>query len=232
MRNNIFVTGEYYHVYNRGTDKRKTFLSAADYRRFLDSVVKFNSNKRIVGAFSATKKPLGESIVKVIAYCLMPNHFHFIVQQVQDGGISKFMQKLLTGYTMYFNKCYDRTGVLFQGVFKSKHIKDDSYLLQLSRYIHLNPIDLIKDSATNSILAERYVFNYLWSSLTEYTKEDGDAISSPAIVREQIGGKEKYKEFVISALSDGLEKENFWRFRLKEVARLRPKTNLEAKPPN
>jgi putative transposase len=81
----------------------------------------------------------GEPLVDIGSYCLMPNHFHLLLHQRQEDGISRFMQKLTTAYTMYFNIKNKRTGVLFQGRFKSKHAAEDRYLKYLLSYIHLNP---------------------------------------------------------------------------------------------
>ena len=137
---------EIYHIYNRGTDKRKVFLNRKDYDRFLallylsnsDSPVHLSNHQdsTLMNLFQVER---GKRLVDIGAYCLMPNHFHIMLQQREDGGISKFMQKLTTGYTMYFNLRHDRNGSLFQGKFKSSHAAEDRYLKYLLSYIHLNP---------------------------------------------------------------------------------------------
>ena len=114
-----------------------------------------------------------EILVDIHSFCLMPNHFHLILQQRAEGGITKFMRKLGTGYTMYFNEKYQRIGVLFQGKFKAIPITSDEYLLHLSRYIHLNPVDLIepgwKDNGINDWQrACKFIEGYRWSSLLDY----------------------------------------------------------------
>src|SRR6185312_7588170 len=137
---------EIYHVYNRGTDKRKIFLDQKDYERFLALLYLSNgttavhiSNYQGSTLMELLDLDKGEPLVDIAAYCIMPNHFHLLLHQKVDGGISKFMQKLTTGYTMYFNTKYERSGTLFQGKFKSKHAGEDRYLKYLLSYIHLNP---------------------------------------------------------------------------------------------
>ena len=137
---------EYYHVYNRGTEKRKIFLTKSDYERFLVLLYLSNGSKPIQlnnyrGSTSVELLQIdrGVTLVDIIAYCLMPNHFHLLLRQHTEGGISKFMQKMSTGYTMYFNVKNKRSGALFQGRYKSVHAGDDRYLKYLFSYIHLNP---------------------------------------------------------------------------------------------
>ncbi len=144
MRNTTFVIGEYYHIYNRGTDKRNIVSDVFDVQRFLQSMDEFNSEEPIgsifQNSFPQNDKLSGPTtkLVNVIAYCLNPNHYHFILEQLVDGGISEFIKRLGGGYTRYFNERYDRTGGLFQGKFKSIHIDSNEYLLYLSAYVNKN----------------------------------------------------------------------------------------------
>ncbi|NLC30794.1 MAG: hypothetical protein GX765_01950, partial [Candidatus Moranbacteria bacterium] len=141
MRKTIFANGEYYHIYNRGVDKREVFLNDDDYIRFIKSIKEYNDTKTY-GRFQNRGSTSGsfevEPLIELVAYCLNPNHYHFILKQLEEGGVSKFMQKLSTSYTMYFNKKYDRSGALFQGRFKSIHIDTNEYLLHLSVYVNKN----------------------------------------------------------------------------------------------
>src|SRR3989344_4623952 len=125
LRRVAFVLGEYYHLYNRCNSK-------------------LNINFRNV--IDVTKEVLvferRETLVDIGAFCLMPNHFHLLLREKEDGNISLFMKKLLTAYVMYFNKKYERTGSLFEGKFKSEPVREDNYLKYLFSYIHLNPIKL------------------------------------------------------------------------------------------
>ena len=178
-----FSVGEYYHIYNRGTDKRKIFITDNDYRRFLVLLYLANSNKPI--RINLRKKSLlnfletdqGETFVDIGAYCLMPNHFHLLLKEKTENGISIFMQKLTTAFTMYFNKRHERNGVLFQGVFKAEHLKNDNYLKYIYSYIHLNPIKLIDPTWRESGIkdqskAEKFLKQYQYSSYLEYMNTD------------------------------------------------------------
>lgn len=154
MRKVTLAAEEFYHVYNRGTDKRIIFLDDQDLMRFLQSMVEFNALEPIGSLYqNSFRKSLlrgrtsklvnevkkdDERLVKIISYCLNPNHFHLILRQISERGIERFMQRLGTGYTMYFNHKYERTGVLFQGKFKAIHIDSNEYLLHVSAYVNLN----------------------------------------------------------------------------------------------
>lgn len=144
MRKNPLITGHYYHVYNRGVDKRDIFMNKADLDRFVLSVKEFNTLEPI-GSIkdlilrkqnSDVQRP--KPLVSIVCYCLNPNHFHFILKQEVDGGISEFFKRLLGGYTKYFNLIHHRNGALFQGRFKSNLIDDDAYFLKIRPYVHLN----------------------------------------------------------------------------------------------
>lgn len=177
------MAGEYYHIYNRGTEKRDIFLRDNDYQRFLSLLYLCNSDNpadlKIQGSTleEACAILRGEQYVDLCAYVLMPNHFHLIIRGVQDNGISKFMQKLSTGYTMYFNTRQERTGSLFQGRFKARHVNRDSQLSYLIAYVHLNPIKLVfRDWQESGIpdknRAEEFLKNYRWSSYHDYRGTD------------------------------------------------------------
>ncbi len=139
-----FSTDEFYHIYNRGIDRRVIFEDSQDFFKFLQIIDLFNQENSLGGVpqykYSKKIKNGGKAsmLVEVVAFCLLPNHFHFILRQNIEGGISKFMQKIGTGYTMYFNKKNKRNGSLFQGKFKAKHIGTQEYLNRLSVYVNLN----------------------------------------------------------------------------------------------
>lgn len=179
-RNIIFSEGEYYHVYNRGVEKRDIFLLDADRKRFQTLLYLANGSKPVVwrliqgSTLYDTKK--GEPLVVVGAYCLMSNHFHLLVKEVHEGGLVKFMQKLTTGYTMYFNKVNKRVGPLFQGRFKARHVDRDEYLKYLFAYIHLNPVKLIdpewkQNGISDKEAAKSYLKDYQFSSYADLTGE-------------------------------------------------------------
>jgi REP element-mobilizing transposase RayT len=145
MRKQPIITGEYYHIYNRGVDKRDIFNDKKDLDRFIESMREFNKVEAIVSLANLRKtnqiapKALSRKpLVSIVAYCLNPNHFHFILKQLVDGGIAKFMQKLQGGYTSYFNIKNSRTGVLFQGTFKSHLIGNENYFNKIIGYVNKN----------------------------------------------------------------------------------------------
>lgn len=149
MVNPLFVSGSFYHIYNRGVEKRKTFMDRRDHLRFLETLdfyrkspvpMKLSDFRR--GVVKLKKIENQTEMVKIYCYCLMPNHFHLLVQQLTDGGISEFMRKMADSYTRYFNTKHKRVGSLFQGVFKAKLIETEEYLLHLSKYIHRNSFPL------------------------------------------------------------------------------------------
>lgn len=182
-----FAPGEFYHVYNRGVDKRFIFLDKADYRRFIRLLFFCNSsmmvNMRDVGrqiikgaTFADFLMMRGETLADIGAFCLMPNHFHLLLHEKTEGGITLFLKKLCTAYSMYFNAKYGRTGRLFERVFLAEHADHDQYLKYLFSYIHLNPVKLIdskwKENGLKNIDSTRYfVEEYEFSSYRNYLGE-------------------------------------------------------------
>ncbi|MDD5147276.1 MAG: transposase [Candidatus Daviesbacteria bacterium] len=149
MVNPSFTSGSFYHIYNRGVEKRKIFMDKWDYLRFLETLdfyrkspvpMKLSDYRR--GIIKLKKIENQAELIQIFCYILMPNHFHLLIQQLIDGGISGFMRKIADSYTRYFNTKYERVGSLFQGVFKMKLVETDEYLLQLSKYIHRNSFPL------------------------------------------------------------------------------------------
>lgn len=177
----IFRSHNYYHVFNRGNEKKSIFYGLGDYVRFLAKIEEY----KIIHAIS------------VICYCLMPNHFHFILRQDTKDTVSDFMHRLTVSYSMYFNKHYERVGHLFQGSFRAKLIKDENYLLLLSRYIHLNPVETLPSGKK---LAE-----YPWSSYPEYLEMTGKNICDKTVILERFRGANMaraYRDFVESDLAE------------------------------
>jgi len=178
-RNFQFSEGEYYHAYSRGVEKRTIFLDDYDYKRFQALLYLCNGTKQFVyrdlpiGSTSVYRMDMGKKLVAVAAYVLMPNHFHLILKEIKENGITEFMRKLLTAYSMYFNKKHDRVGPLFQGTFKAKHLDTDEYLKYQFSYTHLNPIKLInpkwkEEGISNLKKAKDYLGEYSYSSYPEY----------------------------------------------------------------
>ena len=137
-RNHVFAVGEYYHCYNRGTDKRTIFYDNQDYGYFLKSIESYNSTEVYGKLRLHHSVVVEEQLVEVVSYCLLPNHFHIVLKERIEGGVSKYMQRIGIGYTMYFNEKNDRSGALFQGAFKSKHVETDQDLRQVISYVAYN----------------------------------------------------------------------------------------------
>ena len=142
MRKDPLVTGLYYYVYNRGVDKRDIFANTHDLKRFILSAKEFNSVDSIGSIkdhlLSSDVQRPNRPLVSIVCYCFNPNHFHFILKQEVDNGISEFFKRLLGGYTKYFNIIHDRSGALFQGRFKSNLVKKDEYFMKILPYVHVN----------------------------------------------------------------------------------------------
>lgn len=199
-RRTPLVTNEYYHIFNRGVARMPTFLSKRDYKQALLSILFYNNahSKISLSRFKKfsteeqikfyTSRVESEKLVQVVAFCLMPNHFHFLLQQLQENGISKFLSQFTNSYTRYFNTTHNRVGPVYQGVFKSVHIETDEQLVHLSRYIHLNPI------VSNVIHAEE-LETYQWSSFSEYLNRPNK--KSANIVLQQFRDSQDYKDFVL-----------------------------------
>lgn len=168
MRRQPIVTGEYYHIYNRGVDKRDIFGNKKDLERFVESICEFNKVGVVTSLANARKsnriaqiapKALSEPLVAIVAYCLNPNHFHFVLKQLVDGGIAKWMQKLQAGYTSYFNIKNSRTGSLFQGTFKSHLVKSEEYFNKIIGYTNKNyQIHYISKNRMNLVLASDHEY--------------------------------------------------------------------------
>ena len=158
LRETNLIEKEYYHIYNRGNGKNKIFNSDEDYDRFCKLLFISNSERSFTFRDSIVDQKInawdferGEPLVEICAWVLMPNHFHIILishrsdlWEEKFNPITEFMRKLSTAYAMYFNKKHNRTGSLFEGKFKSKHVGEDNYFNYLFSYIHLNPIKLIQ----------------------------------------------------------------------------------------
>lgn len=191
--------GEWYHCYSRGVDKRRVFTSPRDYLRFLAlmyvancsssihlSNIVFQSFDELI-QHPAVIKLRTDRITEIGAYALMSNHAHFLLKETKEGGIANFMQKVFTGYTMYFNKKNKRTGALFSGTYKSKHIDDDAYLQHVVGYIHLNPAEIFdaswKEGKGDVGYIDEKISSYPYSSLHAYSNV---AASQRAILGDEI----------------------------------------------
>ena len=214
MKRPIFVTGEYYHVYNRGVDRRQLFSDKSDLDRFLESMDEFNSIKPIGSIYENSflnsdiqEKRKSTKLVQFICYCVNPNHYHFVLKQVSDGGISEFMKRLGGGYTWYFNNKNKRSGALFQGLFKAVHVDTNDYLLHLSAYVNLN----YRVHKLGGLTAK-----FVESSWEEYTGNKQENFCHKNVILEQFKNKEEYKDFCEESLDSILEQKQ----KQKEMAAL------------
>lgn len=184
----IFSNDSYYHVFNRGVEKRVTFTDrreyirarkTLEYYRFVNLPFKFSTfiNTEVSQRHEILTELKSSSLhAEILAYCFMPNHFHLLLRQANTGGISKFLAKFTNSYTKYFNTRHERVGPLFQGLFKAVQIETDEQLLQVTRYIHLNPVKANLVHVGNLHL-------YEWSSYSSYIQTaTSDAINSKIIL--------------------------------------------------
>ena len=208
-----FIAGENYHIYNRGNSKQIIFKTATDYWRFIDLLYAINTNDKFNFSDSLKGKAIYDRVnsnplVSIGAYCIMPNHFHLLLSPLVEDGISKFMQKLTTGYVMYFNQKNNRSGSLFEGKFKSEYLNSDKYLKYLFSYIHLNPVKLTQpDWKESGIKSKAEVFEYLknyeYSSFPDYIdiKREQNKILNTRIFKNYFSDKKGLLEELIFWLS-------------------------------
>jgi len=215
---NITNDQYYYHIFNCGVDKRKIFLEKCDYVRFIESMREFNRVKAIGSLYHLKKKQLRDAIppagriaslhqqklVDIIAYYLNQNHYHLIVKQNKERGISEFMRKLSIGYTCYFNERYKRSGVLFQGTFKAREIKSTYDLTKVSIYVNCN-------AEIHGIAKSE---SWIWSSYLDYIGLRQGTLCDKEDVLEEFKDNKDYKNFGEEIIKDVREvkklmKDNF-----------------------
>lgn len=199
-RKTVFAENEVYHTLNRGVDEQVIFKDKRDYQRTLDLIdfyryahppLKFSHYNRLSkNEKEKFIKNLKErkQIVEILAFCLMPNHFHFLLKQLQKKGIQTFMRNFQDGFARYFNTKYHRVGLLFQGMFKAIRIETDEQLMHVSRYIHLNPV-------SSYITEIEGLKTYLWSSFLEYLGER-EGFTNPNSILDFFKSKVAYRKFV------------------------------------
>ena len=204
-RKTPLVTGNYYHIYNRGVAKQPTFTNKTECNRALELInyYRFANIKQRYSKFialpSKEKSEIWQHLkrdnkiyVQIISFVLMPNHFHFCLKQVVDNGISRFVSQFTNSYTRYINTIKNRPGTLFQGRFKAILVDSDEQLIHLTRYHHLNPYTdglqtNIKDLITNT-----------YSSLPDYISEKTRDFIDTSDVLAYFKNRLAYKKFVMS----------------------------------
>jgi REP element-mobilizing transposase RayT len=179
-RQHVFAPGEWYHCYSRGVEKRTVFETKTDYERFTGllyianarpTIHRSNLGKRTLGEI--LDMPREETLTAIGAYCLMPNHIHLLLKETDEGGISRFMLKLMTAYSMYFNIRHEHEGNLFTHPFRSRHVGTDRYFQRMVDYIHCNPAELFepgwKSGKVQSIgTLHKKLLAYPYSSLESF----------------------------------------------------------------
>jgi len=222
-QNIIFTNGEYYHIYNRGVDKRIIFLDDEDFWKFFDCLRDLNNETYYEERLDALGlsvhsckertsfqfRELGsfihgqEKLVDVISYSLNPNHFHLIVKQLKDKGVSNFMHRVGTSYTNYFNKKYERSGVLFQGVFKKIHIDNEKYLLWLLGYINGNiEIHGLSKTEDYNWSSYRAIYKACKEGTSLHPLSNLSVLSGLDIVLSQFFNVDEFEEFVKMVISE------------------------------
>lgn len=181
---NYFSFDEWYHCFNRGVDKRPIFDDEHDANRFLMLLYLCNDSEPVYlhsshrpSLSKAFQEDRGEPLVSIGAFCLMPNHYHILLKEIVEGGITSFMRKLGTAYTMYFNVKYERVGHLFSGKFRSRHVMNDRYFQKVLEYIHFNPAELYESGwklgkVRSMPLLQKKLVEYPYSSLGSYLQTD------------------------------------------------------------
>ncbi|OGG50062.1 hypothetical protein A2763_04250 [Candidatus Kaiserbacteria bacterium RIFCSPHIGHO2_01_FULL_54_36] len=212
---------ELYHLLNRGVDKRQIFLDNQDCARFVQDLYEFNdvpsanNTRRRVPADSPEgivvdlvgRTSERELLVDIHGWCLMGNHYHLLVSERDEGGISKFLMKLNVGYAKYFNERYKRVGTLFQGRTKRVHIERDAHFLYILHYIHLNPLDFLKGAESwrtleigSSKKALTHLEKYRWSSYADYCGKK----NFPSVITKELFGDvfKNYERTIRSYMED------------------------------
>ncbi len=213
-----FAPDEHYHVFNRGAHKERLFRDESDWARFLFLILYCQGDvplpvtrrhatlEGVKNGFKVPKqfeqKMIASRTVDLVAFCIMSNHFHLIVRERVEGGIGRYMKRVLGGYTGYFNEKYRTSGHLFEGRYKDVHVKDNDQLLYLSAYIHRNPREIEMWKGLEPA--------YPYSSFQDYVAQNRwGALLSPDLILEQFDGTKKsnYLDFVNTSSAKLFEEE-------------------------
>ena len=198
-----YESGGYYHLYNRGVEKRQIFMDQMDYSVFVSYLDTYLSFPDLQGVSSQEKVPPSKVLknyfgeIKLLAYCLMPNHFHLMVKQESERGIDHFMRSLSTKYVRYFNTKHKRVGSLFQDTYKGVRVENEYQFIYLSKYIHRNPIDLFTCEDTPRRL-EDYKYSSYGNYLNNYRQVWLDTEEILGLFGKVVGqiSHKNYREFV------------------------------------
>lgn len=209
VRKIVFSNNELYHIFNRGLDRRPIFTDKRELNRALE-LIKFYQYSNIPIRYSRfillpsekqqeilNQIRSGNKLISIISFCLMPNHFHILVKQLEDGGITKFVSNFTNGYTKYFNLKHSRSGPLLGGTFKAVYVETNEQLLHLSRYIHINPV-------VSSVINIRDLNNYRWSSYQEFYRSlNSSDVCDKGLILDTFKKPEIYQNFVLDQIDYG-----------------------------
>lgn len=213
MRKVVLANDEIYHVFNRGVEKRPIFVNKRDYDRALQTldfyrhsgissslseVLNLENDKRDL--FLAQLKTKGKKLVEILSFCLMPNHFHLLLKQLQEDGIKIFLSNFSNSYTKYFNIKNDRVGPLLQGIFKAVRMEDDNQLIHVCRYININP-------AVSLVIKEEELIDYPYASLSEYLRKKEGFCNKEEIL-SYFSSVKKFEDFIFDQIEYGKKLES------------------------
>lgn len=203
-----------YHIYNRGVEKRDIFINDADYWRFLSSLYFYNDASpsknisRLCEVGLRTNNDERKKLVEILAFVLMPNHYHLLVKPLCESGATEFMRKIGTGYTNYFNIKHSRVGSLFQNKYKLVKIESDEQLSYIPFYIHMNPIGLIEPDWKERIISDQnrtfeYLEKYRWSSHNFYSgRKDFQQLIDRESLADYLGQPSEYRQDLLDWLRE------------------------------
>ncbi|MEK7141039.1 MAG: transposase [Patescibacteria group bacterium] len=218
----VFREEHVYHVFNRGVERRSIFLSSRDRERFVSLLeyyrfygisksyshfLALSHAERTIFRQTLDQKPLA---VDILAYCLMPNHFHLIVRQNIKEGIHNFLSNVSNGYAKYFNTKRHRVGPLYQGPFKAVFVETDEQLIHLSRYIHINPV-------VSGIISLKDLDVYPWSSFPDYQEKVKSSFIAMPLIIGHFKSSSSYRAFVYDQVGYAKELEQIKHLALEEV---------------
>ena len=209
-RKHEFITGSIYHIYNRGVRKNKIYNTSSDYKRweklllwssnynypysvYLNQLRQFRDEGRGIDVLNhriENEYKYKTPLVNILAYVEMPNHFHLILEQNIDNGITTYMKKLQTAYSMYLNQKYDLSGSVFEGIYKSVPVISDPQLIQLLKYVLRNPIEA-------SLVSPKDILTYQWSSVKNYLDNTNYGIISDDRLPEELFNSIKLTKFLL-----------------------------------
>ncbi len=201
IRTTLFANNYFYHIFNRGVEKRIIFQNDNDFAHFL-KILNYYQRHGTKPSYSRAREDQIDNVlqreksIEIISYCLMPNHFHLLLKQLKDDGIMNFIRLISNGYTRYFNTKHHRIGPLFQGAYKATSIETDEQLIHVSRYIHLNPLVafLVKD-----------LKDYPWSSYPDYIGIRDDKLINKDELLGFFKSPTEYEKFVLDQASYAID---------------------------